>query len=66
MTRDPILDEIHETRELIWNEVGRDSKTLFRWLRKLESRHAERLVTMEQLEKNRKTAGKRRALARRN
>ncbi len=45
MTRDPIVDEIHRSREKIWKECGEDAKKLFDRLRAAEAKHKDRLVS---------------------
>lgn len=45
MTRDPIVEEIHRTREKIWKECGEDAEKLFERLKAAEAKHRDRLVS---------------------
>jgi hypothetical protein len=51
MMNDPIVEEIRETRRRIWEECNEDLDQLIARLKRGESMHKDRLVTLEQLEK---------------
>ena len=43
---DPILDEVHEARRIIFEEAGNDLHVLFQRLREAEKKHPERVVEL--------------------
>ncbi len=47
MSEDPIVAETRAAREELMNEVGNDLNALFRYLKKREALHPDRLVSFE-------------------
>lgn len=57
MMDDPIVQEVHETRQRILNECGGDLDRLIERLKAAESKHKDRLVSMEDVRKRASTPG---------
>lgn len=49
MINDPIVAEVREAREKLFDECGRDLGRLFERLRETEDRYRDRLVTKDEL-----------------
>ncbi len=50
MFSDPIVKEVHETRQRIWKEAGGTWEGLLEYLREKRPAYIERLITSEQTE----------------
>ena len=53
MKPDPIVEEIHETRQKIWDECDGDMNRLIERLRKSQEKHPERIITKEEFDRRR-------------
>ncbi|MBI4640291.1 MAG: hypothetical protein HY731_06330 [Candidatus Tectomicrobia bacterium] len=49
---DPIVEELHQTRQRIWKEAGGTWEGLLKYLHEKRSEYIERLVTPEQTEQD--------------
>ncbi len=53
---DPIVEEVRQARQRIWEECGCDWDRLIAFLKEREAEHPERLVTAEELKARRAAA----------
>jgi hypothetical protein len=53
MKDDPIIDAVREVRHRISESVGHDPQKLLEYYRKLQERHADRLVSSADVKPNR-------------
>jgi hypothetical protein len=56
MIDDPIVREIHDVRQRLWEECGRDLDRYLARLKAAELQHEGRLVTVEDVEKRSRAA----------
>ena len=56
MTNDPIVEDVYRARQAILDKCGGDLRVWMRRLMLAESRNADRVVTMEEVEERRRTA----------
>ena len=57
MTKDPIVEEVHQARAKLLEQCGGDFKKLVAYLRECEKEHADLLVTHEEFKKRQQLAG---------
>jgi hypothetical protein len=53
MPRDPIVEEVHQAREKLFLECNGDLAELMDYLKKLELKDQQRVVTLEQVRESR-------------
>ncbi|MBN1866749.1 hypothetical protein JW916_05610 [Candidatus Sumerlaeota bacterium] len=56
MIRDPIVEEIHQTRARLLKECGGDLDKLMGRYKALEERHRDKLVTLEEVRARRRAS----------